>query len=61
MSKDITVGLSKMVQMLSGSKANDCTCPSAEEHTCPFASEIHGDDSLCNCCPVCEQECAEDI
>jgi hypothetical protein len=41
-----------------------CTCGSdwAEEHTCPFAVEIHGDhESLCNCCEACEHECCMSI
>lgn len=36
--------------------------PSKEEHTCPYAEEINGDDSsLCNCCDDCSHECAMDI
>jgi len=38
-----------------------CGCgknPASEEHTCPYASEINGDDeSLCTCCADCEDEC----
>jgi len=31
-------------------------------HTCPFSSEINGDDdTLCDCCEDCEHECAMDI
>ena len=32
-----------------------------EEHPCPFASEIHNDESPCECCEECENECAQDI
>lgn len=35
--------------------------PSAEPHECPFASEIHGNCELCNCCDGCQHECAMDI
>jgi hypothetical protein len=39
-----------------------CTCNEEhEEHTCPFAEEIHGSDALCTCCPECEDQCAMDI
>lgn len=31
-------------------------------HTCPFASEIHGDDAtLCSCIDAEQAECAGDI
>lgn len=31
-------------------------------HTCPYASEIHEDDTtLCECCEMCSYECAMDI
>ena len=34
----------------------------AELHSCPYASEIHNDDSeSCDCCEKCEHECAMDI
>lgn len=42
----------------------DCTCKTEEneDHTCPFAEEILGDDkTLCNCCPECTYQCADDI
>jgi hypothetical protein len=44
----------------------ECTCadmdPYTDEHTCPFAEEIHDDsESLCTCCPECEYQCAMDI
>lgn len=38
-----------------------CTCDTEEtqEHTCPFAEEIHDDtESTCTCCAECEYECA---
>ena len=28
---------------------------------CPFASEIHGDESECDCCDDCRYQCAMDI
>ena len=40
-----------------------CTCKEGhEEHTCPYAEEIHGDsETLCTCCPYCESNCADEI
>ena len=41
-----------------------CTCNKYhyEDHTCPFAEEINNDsESMCNCCPYCEYECAMNI
>jgi hypothetical protein len=43
---------------------DECTCNTEEhaEHTCPFAEEIGNDsETLCNCCPECEYQCAMDI
>jgi hypothetical protein len=31
-------------------------------HTCPFASDIYDDnETLCDCCDDCTQQCADDI
>lgn len=30
-------------------------------HTCPYAEEINGNDSPCNCCESCTSNCANDI
>jgi hypothetical protein len=41
-----------------------CTCAEGQgqdEHTCPYASEMYNDESLCTCCPYCEEQCALDI
>lgn len=40
-----------------------CTCDEEfEEHTCPYQEDINGDyDSLCTCCPCCQDNCAMDI
>jgi len=33
-----------------------------EDHTCPYAEDINDDHTtLCNCCEVCQHECAMDI
>lgn len=33
-----------------------------DDHTCPFAGDIHDDhETLCNCCDQCTQDCADDI
>lgn len=43
--------------------ADYCTCDTEpqEEHTCPFAEEIHDSDDFCNCCEYCEHQCCMDI
>lgn len=40
-----------------------CNINSAEEpHTCPYKKDIHNDqETLCNCCESCQDECADDI
>lgn len=38
-----------------------CNAESSEMHHCPYAMEMHGDLSLCNCCDGCENKCAMDI
>lgn len=43
-------------------KCESCNKNQAQKlHTCPFAEEIHGDTSLCNCCDICENECCQSI
>ena len=33
-----------------------------DEHTCPFAEDVHNDkDSICNCCDECTKDCSDDI
>ena len=33
-----------------------------EPHTCPFLDDVHDDkETLCTCCPDCEQDCCDDI
>lgn len=43
--------------------AKKCKCgnPATEPHPCPSAVEIYDDESPCNCCEDCEDECAMDI
>lgn len=44
------------------STCQSCGGAAVELHTCPYASEIGGDDTaLCNCCDSCTQQCAMDI
>jgi hypothetical protein len=41
-----------------------CECgknDAVEDHPCPYAEEIHDDDTPCNCCEDCEGECWQDI
>jgi len=39
-----------------------CKCnPATEPHLCPFASDVHEDDTPCTCCVECEEACAMDI
>jgi hypothetical protein len=36
--------------------------PASKPHTCPFQAEINDDEeTLCNCCDECKQDCADDI
>lgn len=43
-------------------KCQTCGGPASDEpHTCPFAEEIYGDETPCNCCESCCYECAMDI
>ena len=38
-----------------------CTCPSKEEHSCPFQCDVWDDDDYkCTCCEHCTQECNDD-
>lgn len=32
-----------------------------EPHTCPYGSEINGDDTPCTCCESCTDLCADEI
>lgn len=33
-----------------------------ELHSCPYDSDIHGDDTpTCNCCQYCVQQCCDDV
>ncbi len=33
-----------------------------EPHICPFNEDIYGDsETLCTCCPDCENQCLSDI
>lgn len=41
-----------------------CKCGKAPRdlHPCPFASDVYDDqESLCNCCDNCANDCAMDI
>lgn len=40
-----------------------CGSPSQGLHSCPYASEIRGEDDeeYCNCCEECASECRMDI
>ena len=42
---------------------DQCTCDDEfhEYQSCPYSSEIHGEETECNCCPHCYQQCADDI
>lgn len=49
-------------QNLHEEKCERCGDNHAEEdHECPYASEIHGNYDLCNCCSSCTGNCADDI
>ena len=33
-----------------------------DDHTCPYAEDVNDDaETMCNCCDVCTEECANDI
>lgn len=42
-----------------------CKCgvnPAEPLHECPYQADVNNDpDSLCDCCEVCTQQCADDI
>ena len=44
-------------------KENCCTCDEGwNEHPCPYRQDIFDDsETLCTCCPTCQQNCADDI
>lgn len=39
----------------------DCGAPASEPEPCPFAEDIRGDDTPCDCCDDCRHQCAMDI
>ncbi len=46
----------------------ECTCEELRKREyppqpepCPFEQEIHDRVRLCDCCPACRHECAQDI
>lgn len=44
-------------------ESNSCNCKEQTElHSCPYQSEINGNDDLfCTCCAYCQHECSMDI
>lgn len=39
-----------------------CGAPAADLHACPFLSEIYDDDDTpCNCCERCTDECTREV
>ena len=44
---------------------NVCKCGAPgtpEDHTCPYDADINDDDdSECNCCKACTEDCAHDV
>ena len=38
-----------------------CKNAALPDHCCPYAQEINDDDSFCNCCEDCIEECKQDI
>jgi hypothetical protein len=36
--------------------------PARDPHLCPFAQDINDDqETMCDCCEVCTQNCSDDI
>jgi hypothetical protein len=45
-----------------GASLCDCGKAGEDNHSCPFADEIHNDrTTMCNCCKDCQSECARSI
>jgi len=44
-----------------GGKKTPCQNAAVKPHECPFASEIHEDDTKCRCCSECQSNCALEI
>jgi hypothetical protein len=40
-----------------------CTCDEKDHGTteCPYSSDIHNLVVGCNCCPYCQQQCADEV
>jgi len=39
-----------------------CTCDEMdEEELCPYDLDVHNTETYCFCCPVCRDNCADDI
>jgi len=36
-------------------------CPAEPDHTCPYKSELMEDETTCNCCYDCTNNCAWEI
>lgn len=54
--------IDQIIQKIQTEGVCRCGCKGEAEHTCPFSSEINGDDTtLCNCCEECTYQCAMDI
>ena len=43
------------------SPGKQCTEPATAPHVCPYKQEIYNDETLCQCCPACEEECGREI
>lgn len=42
-------------------RCQGCQGPPGDLAPCPYAEELYGEDSPCNCCDECRRACAEDI
>lgn len=51
----------KALALLEGSLKCKCGEDCDDLHPCPYGSEINNDDTPCNCCPECTQQCAWEI
>jgi hypothetical protein len=38
-----------------------CDGPGRELHVCPFEQEINNDETPCNCCAKCTDDCSMEI
>lgn len=54
----------KIVEEINSNSGMCSACgenPADEPHPCPYAEELNGDETECDCCEECAAICADDI